>query len=151
MKTIQLRYGIDTLSRSVDDNATVGDLIKSSANKAGLGYSDNVRAMINGVQVPMEAMVPSGSTIVIETAANSKAQDSKSITLRYGIDSASRAVPYNATVGDVVKNATNKAALGYGDNIRALINGVPVPMEALAPNGCTITVETAANSKAILG
>jgi hypothetical protein len=72
----------------------------------------------------------------------------KKITIRYGIESITKEVSCSMTVGQVKTNPTFSAALGYGNNVDALINGVSVPNEAIVPDGATVVIETACNSKA---
>lgn len=71
---IKVKYGIDNCDRSfAEENVTIGQIIGDGVVRAHLGYGDNVRALINGVEQPMHAIVPDGATITLETRANSKA------------------------------------------------------------------------------
>lgn len=70
------------------------------------------------------------------------------ITVRYGLDQTTVQVPQDVKFGDLRTNQNLRMELGYGDNVKFLLNGVEMPNEALIPYGAHITVETAANSKA---
>jgi hypothetical protein len=70
------------------------------------------------------------------------------VTVRFGSDNASRSFGDGTTIGQVINDPGIRAELGYGDSIRPLVNSVDQPMNAPAPNGGTIVVETRANSKA---
>jgi len=70
------------------------------------------------------------------------------VTVRYGLDQHSVSIPLESRFGDLVHNSELRAALGYGDNIKLLVNGVEMPMDAKVPTGSYVTAETAANSKA---
>ena len=148
MNTITIRYGADRMQKTVECSATVADIKANSSIRAGLGFGDNIRVLHNGVALPNEAIVPNGADLVIETSCNSKAQDQKSITIRYGADKIEKVVPYGATFESIRHNGSIKAALGFGDNIRMLVNGVSMPMEASISNGSEVVIETACNSKA---
>lgn len=73
MKKVTLKYGVDTHEVTVTESATVGSVLRSTSNKAFLGYGDNVKALVNGVEQPEDAQLSDGMTLVIETRANSKA------------------------------------------------------------------------------
>ena len=71
------------------------------------------------------------------------------ITVQYGIDAINKTYTTQPTVSQVIDSASVKAELGYGDNVRALINGVEQPGHALVPDGCTLMIEVRANQKAV--
>jgi len=73
MKNITIRYGSDTRTVTVDSNATIGDLIGNSTTRTILGYGDNVKALVSGVEQPNGAVPGDNTTITLETRANSKA------------------------------------------------------------------------------
>jgi len=145
---INIKYGVDSISRNVSDNSTIGSIIGDSNVKAVLGYGDNVRVLLNGVALDQATRVHNGDTLVIETAANRKAAPDVSFTVRYGVDSVTRSRPGPVTVGDILSDRNLKAVLGYGDNVRVLISGVEQPLDAGIPNGASLTIETRANTKA---
>jgi hypothetical protein len=72
----------------------------------------------------------------------------KTITIRYGIASRSATVPDTHTVADVILDTTNKVVLGYGDNVQAIIHGVPQRGTVVVPDGATVDIEAKANEKA---
>ena len=56
-------------------------------------------------------------------------------------------MPEGSSIEEVLGRV--RAALGFGDNVKALIDGAAQPMTNGVANGDVITVETAANSKAV--
>lgn len=70
------------------------------------------------------------------------------VTVRYGLEQETVQLPMNSRFADIRDNMSLRASLGYGDNIKLLVNGVEMPMDAIVPSGCFVTAETAANSKA---
>ncbi len=73
MKSITVRYSSDSRTVAVDDNATVGAITKDTTTKIVLGYGDNIKALVGGMEQPVDAIPCDGATLVIETKANSKA------------------------------------------------------------------------------
>lgn len=71
---INVRFGSDDVLRNYPDNTTIGSVIGDRDLRITLGYGDNVRALVAGVEQSPTALAPDGGTIVIETRANSKAQ-----------------------------------------------------------------------------
>lgn len=71
------------------------------------------------------------------------------VTVRYGVDSINKTFEIPVTIGQLRRNAEIRAALGYGDNIKLLINGVEMPDDAVVPNDGTVVVETRSNAKAV--
>ena len=71
----------------------------------------------------------------------------KEIIVQMGTERITRQFQSEATIEDVVTDPNVRAILGYGDNVRALILGVEQDMGIVAPAGCTIRVETRANTK----
>ena len=71
------------------------------------------------------------------------------LTIKHGLSSARREYQYSPTVQDIKQDSSLRAELGYGDNIRVLINGAEQPNHITIPAGVSlVTVETAANQKA---
>lgn len=66
-------YGPDVEPYESDEPIKIGDLRRNQDLRAQLRYGDNVNLMVNGVALPDDALVPNGSTVVIETASNKKA------------------------------------------------------------------------------
>ena len=50
MKTITVQYGVDSLTKQVESSFTFGDLQESDSFKAALGYGDNTKALVNGIE-----------------------------------------------------------------------------------------------------
>jgi hypothetical protein len=73
-----------------------------------------------------------------------------SITIKYGVgDEITKAFEDGITVGQVMANQSVKIALGYGDNVRGLIDGVEQPSSMELSDGDVLNIETRANQKAI--
>lgn len=72
------------------------------------------------------------------------------VTIKYGIESLDKSFTIPVTIRQLRTDANIKAVLGYGDNVRLLINGVEMPDDAVVPNGATVIVETRANQKALV-
>lgn len=73
MKTIVVKYGIDLKSVSVPDSTTIGQLVADENIHAELGYGDNIKASVEGVEQSFDVVVSSGSIVVLETRCNTKA------------------------------------------------------------------------------
>lgn len=73
MKNITVRFGTQQFPKTFDDSATIGDVIGNASVKAVLGYSDNIRPLIGGVEQNTSTVCPDGATVVVETRCNSKA------------------------------------------------------------------------------
>lgn len=70
------------------------------------------------------------------------------ITIKYGPDT-HVITPFNQpTIQALKRDQTARAVLGYGDNVRALIDGVEQPDGVLVPDGALVTMETKCNTKA---
>ena len=52
------------------------------------------------------------------------------------------------TFGDLQQCDNFKAALGFGDRTRALIDGIEQGSQTIIPSNATVRLETAANTKA---
>jgi len=70
------------------------------------------------------------------------------ITINYGTESHTHTFAGSITVGEVLRNSTIKAVLGFGDNVRSLVSGVEQGSDAMLRDGMVVVVETKANSKA---
>lgn len=71
------------------------------------------------------------------------------VNVHYGMDQTSKFFPGDSvSVGQVIANPTVKAQLGYGDNVRVLMDGVEVSSETTISDGDSLYVEVRANSKA---
>ena len=72
----------------------------------------------------------------------------KTITVKYGVDQITKQVPDDYTFGDLQDSDQFKAALGYGDKTKALVDGIEQNRDTVVPAGATVRIETAANTKA---
>lgn len=73
MKNITIKYGVDTITKSVDAGLTISGIRTNDDYQLVLGYGDNINLLINGVAQCDSVVVPDGAVVVIETAANTKA------------------------------------------------------------------------------
>jgi hypothetical protein len=73
MKNITAKYGVDSINKQVDDDFTFGDLQESDTFKAALGFGDNTKALVEGIEQSRGTVIPQGAIVRLETAANSKA------------------------------------------------------------------------------
>ena len=73
MKTITVKYGVDSVTKQVESDFTFGDLQESDAFKAALGFGDNTKALVDGIEQNRATNIPEGATVRLETAANTKA------------------------------------------------------------------------------
>jgi hypothetical protein len=73
MKKIIVEYGVDSINKQVERVFTIGDLQENDSIKAALGFGDNTKALINGIEQNRDTVIPDGATVRIETAANTKA------------------------------------------------------------------------------
>lgn len=64
-----------------------------------------------------------------------------------GVDSHTKTVSVAPTISQVINDPNLRVVLGYGDNVRALINGVEQSLDTIVPDGCTVFIETRANTK----
>lgn len=72
----------------------------------------------------------------------------KTITVKYGVDQFTSEVDAGYTVGQLKEDDKFQTALGYGDNVNVLIEGVAQGGCVNIPNGAVVKIETAANTKA---
>lgn len=72
----------------------------------------------------------------------------QSVTVRFGLESVTRQMEAPVTIGNIRRDANLRNILGYGENCRALINGVAMSDDVVVPANCTVAMETAANTKA---
>ncbi len=73
MKSITVKYGVDQITKQVEDDFTFGDLQDSDTFKAALGFGDNTKALVEGIEQNRDTVIPANATVRIETAANTKA------------------------------------------------------------------------------
>lgn len=70
---INIQYGGDSMTKYFDGEVTVGQVIEHPSVRAQLGYGDNVRATVGGIEQPKTAYLSEDDTLVVETRCNSKA------------------------------------------------------------------------------
>ena len=73
MKYITVKYGVDSINKQVEDDFTFADLQDSDTFKAALGFGDRTKALVEGIEQDRNTVIPSGATVRLETAANTKA------------------------------------------------------------------------------
>ncbi len=71
------------------------------------------------------------------------------IKIQFGVDSLNRDYTTSPTTGQVITDPTVKAVLGYGDSVRALVNGVEVSTSHVLSNNDQLRLETKCNEKAV--
>lgn len=70
-------------------------------------------------------------------------------TIRFGVGNARvSTAPRGTTIGQVIADATNRQALGYPNNVKALIRRVEQNQNTPIANGDVIDLETVGTSKA---
>ena len=73
MKKITVQYGVDSINKQVESSFTFGDLQEDDSFKAALGFGDNTKALVDGIEQSRTTVIPDGATVRLETAANTKA------------------------------------------------------------------------------
>jgi hypothetical protein len=73
MKKITVQYGVDSITKQVESDFTFGDLQDSDSFKGALGFGDNTKALVDGIEQERRTVIPEGATVRLETAANTKA------------------------------------------------------------------------------
>ncbi len=72
------------------------------------------------------------------------------ITIKFGaVDATTLSYDVPVTVATLKACRRARAALGYGDNVRVLLDGTELSDATQVPNGSTVIVETKVNSKAL--
>lgn len=218
MQTVTVKYGVESFTKNYESTPTFGQLASDASLKAVLGFGDNVRTLLDGVEQPANNLVPQGAIVRIETRANSKAGiitikiggstiqknvddgytaseilefvsdadldsgmsdpcvwrngntlpenevinagdvieivdrpaacESKIVTVGYGVEEHQHTLSCGETFGQIATNGNLKSILGFGDNVRTLVDGVEQAATTVIPNGVFIRIETRANAKA---
>jgi hypothetical protein len=73
MTKITVQYGVDSVTKQVDSGFTFGELQQSDAFKGALGFGDNTKALVGGIEQNRNTIIPDGAMVRLETAANTKA------------------------------------------------------------------------------
>jgi hypothetical protein len=82
--------------------------------------------------------------------ANPKKEDTNMpiVTIKYGLNSLTKDITEGASVADLINNEDIQAALGFGENVDALIDGSVVGGFTTLSAGDQIVVRAKANAKA---
>lgn len=67
-----VHFGLESQEKTSILSPTIGQVKSDPVLKAVLGFSDNVRALVHGVEQPDDAIVPDDAEILLETKANEK-------------------------------------------------------------------------------
>lgn len=71
------------------------------------------------------------------------------VTLKYGLTKRiTVSVPEGSTLGQVLANPSNKAFLGYPENVTGVIDGVTIGHDDVLSDGDTVQLEKQAAAKA---
>jgi hypothetical protein len=144
---LTINYGPDAITKNFDGSRSISQVLSDSSIKAVLGYGDNVKALVSGVEMSNDTVLSSDTEITIETRANSKASDIR-VTVAYGPDEITKTFSEGTTIDEIIGDANVKALLGYGDNVKALVLGSEQDGDTILASGARITIETRANQKA---
>lgn len=74
MFLVRVRYGADEVSRNFETQPRLRDVTNDANIKASLGFGDNVRGLVSGVEMNPDSYIPSGALVTLETKANQKAE-----------------------------------------------------------------------------
>lgn len=72
MYRIQIKYGLQSTTRQFPQPPTVSQLKQDMSLRGELGYGDNCKVLVDGVEQPDFASI-TAQLVTIETAVNSKA------------------------------------------------------------------------------
>lgn len=149
MKTVTIKYGVERMVKQLPDGFTIGEVKSDPGIRGGLGFSDNVAVLECGTALPDNAVIRDGATYSVEVKANTKAS-LQIVIIRYGVERMEKQYEVPVTVGDLRRDGSIKAGLGFGDNVNFLVNGVAQGDSFIVPNGAVVSVEVKANTKAAL-
>lgn len=71
--SITARYGTEQRVSTYPAPVTIATVVNDPHNKGFLGYGDNVRVLVGGIEQTLDTVLPHNAVIVIETKANQKA------------------------------------------------------------------------------
>jgi len=137
MQTVTVKYGVESFTKNYESTPTFGQLASDASIKAVLGFGDNVRTLLDGVEQPFANLVPNGATVRIETRANSKAG---LITIKMGGSTIERNVEEGHTAGEVLDfiNVTDLDE-GLSDPV-CKVGGVIVDDDFIIASGAVVEV-----------
>jgi hypothetical protein len=72
----------------------------------------------------------------------------KNITVKYGVDSITKQVESGFHLWRSAGKRFDQGRAGLGDNTKALVEGIEQDRNTVIPDGATVRLETAANTKA---
>lgn len=140
--------GGNAVERQFPSGTTVGAIIGDRNVQAALGYGSNVQALIDRRVAGNQCQLYDDTTIEIETVANRKAANISVKVSFGGGNSIERSVPEGTTVAAILSDRSVKSYLGFGDNVKAVIDGTAQEGSAPLSQGDHIQVETVSNQKA---
>lgn len=74
MITVTLKYGLTKeITTEVSDGTSIAQIINDPNNRAVLGLPENVKAVIDGQTVDLDAELSDGDVVVLERQAAEKA------------------------------------------------------------------------------
>jgi len=62
MKKITVQYGVDSITKQVESDFTFGDLQDSDAFKGALGFGENTKALVDGIEQARGTVIPDPNT-----------------------------------------------------------------------------------------
>lgn len=128
---------------------TISQVLGNANYRNVLGFGQNVQAKVFGAPVSADYVVRGGDSIAIENKAQEKASN-VNVTVTFGATSRlTKSVPANTTIASLLTDRTLRAALGFGDNAIAKINGAAVRNDVYVRDGLVIDIETKAQEKAV--
>lgn len=73
MYKVIVQYGAETHTHTASIQPTVGTVLGNSTVRAVLGFGDNVKGLVGGVEQTTDTPLPDGAVLRVETKANQKA------------------------------------------------------------------------------
>lgn len=68
-----IKYNSSSITKQFDNAPTFAEVAADTAIKAALGFGDNVKAMVGGIEQPMCNQIPENALVTFENRANAKA------------------------------------------------------------------------------
>lgn len=146
---IRVTFGAgNAIERQFPSGTTIGAITGDRNIQAALGYGQNVQALVDRRAVGNQCQLYDDTTIELETISNRKAANISVRVSFGGGNSVERSVPEGTTVGTILSDRSVKSFLGFGDNVKAVIDGTAQDASAPLSDGDHILVETVSNQKA---
>lgn len=70
---IKIKYGLDSITRPINDGSTVEDLRRNTVIQMAVGYGDNVNFSRDGEVLDSDEVLHDGDVVTVENRANEKA------------------------------------------------------------------------------